>query len=52
MCKAVEDMREKAVKENRKEIAWSLLADGDLSLEKIVKHTGLSLEEVLRLKNA
>lgn len=56
MCKAIEEMREQVAKETEektaKRVAQSLLADGELSLEKIVKHTGLSLEEVLRLKQA
>ena len=43
MCKAMEDMRNEAKLEERKEIACSLLVDGELSYEKIAKHTGLSL---------
>ena len=33
MCKAMEDMRNEAKLEERKEIACSLLADGELSYE-------------------
>lgn len=64
MCKAIEEMLEKyraevekemveeITKKNRKEFAQRLLVDGELPLEKIVKYSGLSLEEVLQLKEA
>ena len=46
MCKAMEDMRNEAKLEERKEIACSLLVDGELSYEKIAKHTGFTVEEI------
>lgn len=46
MCKAMEDMRNEAKLEERKEIACSLLVDGELSYEKIAKHTGFTVEEL------
>ena len=49
MCKAMEDMRDEAKLEERKEIACSLLADGELSYEKIAKHTGFTVEEIQKL---
>ena len=49
MCKAMEDMRNEAKLEERKEIACSLLADGELSYEKIAKHTGFTVEEIQKL---
>ena len=39
----------KCSKEERKEIACSLLADGELSYEKIAKHTGFTVEEIQKL---
>ncbi len=49
MCKAMEDMRNEAKLEERKEIACSLLVDGELSYEKIAKHTGFTVEEIQKL---
>ena len=49
MCKAMEDMRNEARLEERKEIACSLLVDGELSYEKIAKHTGFTVEEIQKL---
>lgn len=49
MCKAMEDMRNEAVLEDRKTIAISLLALGKLSYEEIAKCSKLSLEEVQKL---
>ena len=42
-------MRDEAKLEERKEIACSLLADGELSYEKIAKHTGFTVEEIQKL---
>ena len=39
----------KCSEEERKEIACSLLADGELSYEKIAKHTGFTVEEIQKL---
>lgn len=62
MCKALEDMREKAAKEaaekatkeatraTERRTAKRMLQDGKLPLETIADYSGLPLEEVLRLK--
>lgn len=63
MCKAMEDMWNQALKEGRQEgwqegqqenqkmSALRMLADKQLSLEKIAEYTGLSLEEVKHLQD-
>ena len=54
MCKVIEDMRKKSLKEGIKEgainTAKRMLADKILTLEKIAEYTGLSLDEVKKLK--
>ena len=62
MCKAMEDMREKAMaeglqkgekkgrEENMVDTAKRMLKDGKLSLELIAQYSGLPLEEVVKLK--
>ena len=46
MCKAMEDMRNQAVKENNINIAKKMVEDGALPLEKVAEYLGLSVEEV------
>ena len=56
MCKAMEEMWEKAVQEGKEEnkidTARRMLKDGKLSLELIAEYSGLPLEEVVKLKKA
>ena len=49
MCKAMEDMRNQAVKENAIKAARSFLALGKLSYEEIANSLGLAVEEVKAL---
>ena len=46
MCKVMEDMR----KESLKEVALRMLAAGKYALEEIANISGLSLDEVKKLK--
>jgi len=54
MCKVMEDMRKESIQEGVKEgainTAKRMLADGMLTLEKIVEYAGLPLDEVKKLK--
>ena len=50
MCRAMEDMRNQTLKEGMKEVALRMLAAGKYALEEIVNISGLSLEEVKKLK--
>lgn len=50
MCKAMDELCDKAAREVQVRIACSFLADGD-SYDKIAKNTGLTLEEVIALDN-
>lgn len=50
MCKAMEDMRNQAVKENMIETALRMLESGRLDLNDIAAFSGLSIEEVEKLK--
>ena len=54
MCRAMEDMRNQALREGRREgaaaVAKKLLSDGTLSIEKISECAGLSLEELRKLQ--
>ena len=49
MCKAMEDMRNEAVKENAIKAARSFLALGKLSYEEIANSLGLTVDEVKAL---
>ena len=49
MCKAMEDMRNEAELKRAREVALRMLADGELSHEKIAKYSGLTLEQVKEL---
>ena len=55
MCRAIEDMLNRTVKEIRLEsnraAARRMLLDGGLSLEKIAEFSGLSIEEVKKLQS-
>ena len=49
MCKAIETYGEQMALETRIENALEMIADGQLSLEKIAQYSGLSLEKVREL---
>ena len=49
MCKAMEDMRNEAVKANAIKAACSFLALGKLSYEEIANSLGLTVDEVKAL---
>lgn len=49
MCKMMEDMRKEASQEKAIETAVNMLKD-NLSLEKTAQYSGLSLDEVKKLK--
>ena len=49
MCKAVEELAEKRVLEKQKELAMGMIEEGELSVEKIAKYVGLSVDEVEEL---
>lgn len=49
MCKIVEELRDDARREERRQIAISLIEEGSLSFEQIAKVSKLSLEEVKAL---
>ena len=49
MCKAMEDMRNEAALEERKEIARTFILMGELSYEKIAKGTKLPIEEIEKM---
>lgn len=50
MCKIVEDIVAKEMKEERIEIAKNLLNNGKLTLEEIAQCSGLTVEEVKAVK--
>jgi len=54
MCRAMEDIRDQALREGRREnmieTAKNLLSEGTLTIEKIAKCVGLSLDEVKKLQ--
>lgn len=49
MCKIVEELREEARIEAKRQTALSMIEDGKLSFEDIAKYSGLTLEEVKAL---
>ena len=49
MCKAMEDMRNVAVMDERKDVACRLLKMGGMALDKIAEISKLSIEEVRML---
>ncbi len=50
MCKAMEDMRNQTLKEGMIEVALRMLTVGKYALEEIVTISGLSIDEVKKLK--
>lgn len=50
MCKMMEDMRKDSAKEKAIEIAIKMLKD-NVALEKIAEYSGLSLDEVEKIKS-
>ena len=49
MCKIMEDLNEKAVRDNRIQIAQTIIETGKLSYEEIAQCSGLTLEEIKAL---
>ena len=49
MCKAMEDMRNEAAKEQAIRTAHEMIKDGALSYEKIAQYSGLTVDEVKEL---
>ena len=49
MCKAMEDMRNEAAKEQAIRTAREMIKDGVLSYEKIAQYSGLTVDEVKEL---
>lgn len=49
MCKAMEDMRNEAAKEQAIRAAREMIKDGVLSYEKIAQYSGLTVDEVKEL---
>lgn len=52
MCKAMEELFEEGKKKKGMETALLMLEDGDLSLDKIARYTGLSVDDVKKLRTA
>mgnify|MGYP002520754012 CR=1 FL=1 len=52
MCKAIEEMRNKAVLDDKLESALKMIADGFVPLEKIAAFIGLNLKDVQELANS
>lgn len=50
MCKAMEDMRNQTLKEGMMEVALRMLKAGKYALDEIAAISGLSLDEVRKLK--
>ena len=50
MCRAMEDMRNKTLKEGMKEVALRMLTAGKYALEEIANISGLSVDEISKLK--
>lgn len=50
MCKAMEDMRNQTLKEGMTDVAKRMLEDNELSLDKIAKYLGLSLDELKEIQ--
>ncbi len=50
MCRSIEDMRSQTLKEGMINVTKKMLEDGTLTLEKIAKFVGLSVEEIQTLK--
>ena len=50
MCKAMEDMRNQALKEGMIEVAHRMLTAGKYAMEEIAEISGLPLDEVKKLQ--
>ena len=50
MCQTMEDMRNQAMREGAKEVAYRMLAAGRYSLEEIAEMTEFTLDEVKTLQ--
>ena len=50
MCRAMEDMRNQTLKEGMKEVALCMLTAGKYALEEIANISGLSVDEISKLK--
>ena len=50
MCRAMEDMRNQTLKEGMKEVALRMLTAGKYALEEIANISGLSVDEISKLK--
>ena len=50
MCRAMEDMRNQALKEGMVNVAKKMLDDGTITLEKIAEFVGLTVDEVKKIK--
>ena len=50
MCKAMEEMRNQTLKEGMREVALRMLKAGKYALDEIAAISGLSLDEVKKLK--
>ena len=46
MCKAIEEMRNQERKEVTREFVVRMIRDGETSVEKMARYSGLSLDEV------
>lgn len=50
MCRIMEDMRNESIQEEKRMIVKRMLSDGILTLEKIAEYSGLSIDEVKKMK--
>lgn len=50
MCRIMEDMRNESIQEEKRMTVKRMLSDGILTLEKIAEYSGLSIDEVKKLK--
>lgn len=51
ICRAMEDMKKEAARENTIAVAKRMITDGFLTLEKIAEYAGLPLDEVKKLQS-
>ena len=50
MCRIMEDMRNESIQEEKRMTVKRMLSDGILTLEKIAEYSGLSIDEVKKMK--
>lgn len=50
MCRIMENMRNESIQEEKRMTVKRMLSDGILTLEKIAEYSGLSIDEVKKLK--